>query len=94
MGKFMVQGRDAGSFMNYISANEVNGQSGRITYTQWLNDKGGIEADLTVTRLDSDCFLIVTAAETQIREFDWLKQHIPADANCVLTDVTSAMGVI
>jgi 4-methylaminobutanoate oxidase (formaldehyde-forming) len=60
MGKFLVQGRDAGRFLNYISANEVNGAPGRsanevngapgrITYTQWLNEDAGIEADLTIS---------------------------------------------
>ena len=57
-------------------------------------DQGGIEADLTVTRLSATAFLIVTGAETAVRDFDWLKRHTPADAHAVLTDVSSGMGVI
>ena len=92
--KFRLQGRDAARVLNPVCANEVDVRPGRIVYTQWLNERGGIEADLTVTRLAEDCFLIVTAAATEFRDLDWLQRHIPADAHCVLTNVTSAMGVI
>ena len=54
MSKFLVQGRDAGRVLNHISANDVDGEAGRITYTQWLNDKGTLEADLTVTKLGDE----------------------------------------
>ena len=92
--KFRLQGRDAARVLNPICANNVDVRPGRIVYTQWLNCRGGIEADLTVTRLAEDCFLIVTAAATEVRDFNWLQRHIPADAHCVLTNVTSALGVI
>ena len=92
--KFRLEGRDASIVLNNVSANDVDVSVGRIVYTQWLNDNGGIETDLTVTRIAGDCYLIVTAAETEVRDFNWLKKHIPTDAACVLTNVTSAMGVI
>lgn len=92
--KFRLEGRDAMPVLNRICANDVDVASGRLVYTQWLNDRGGIEADLTVTRLDEHAYLIVTAAETQTRDFAWLRNSIPADSHCVLTDITSAMGVI
>ena len=92
--KFRLEGRDAARVLNTVCANDVEVRPDRIVYTQWLNDRGGIEADLTVTRLTEDCFLIVTAAATEVRDFNWLQRHIPADAHCVLTNVTSAMGVI
>jgi len=92
--KFRLEGRDAASVLNRVCANNVDVPPGRLVYTQWLNERGGIEADLTVTRLAEDTFFIVTAAETEIRDFYWLKKHIPADAHCVLTNVTSGMGVI
>ena len=92
--KFRLEGRDAASTLNRICANDIDVRPGRIVYTQWLNERGGIEADLTVTRLAWDSFLIVTAAATEVRDFHWLKTHIAADAHCVLTNVTSAMGVI
>ena len=92
--KFRLEGRDAARVLNRICTNDVDVRPGRIVYTQWLNERGGIEADLTVTRLTPDSFLIVTAAATEVRDFHWLKTHIPADAHCVLTNVTSALGVI
>ena len=92
--KFRFEGPDAVKVLNRVSANDIDVRPGRIVYTQWLNEKGGIEADLTVTRLTDNVFLVVTAAETEVRDFHWLKSHIPDDAHCVLTNVTSAMGVI
>ena len=92
--KFMVQGRDAIRVLNRVCANDIDVSPGRIVYTQWLNERGGIEADLTVTRLSEICYLVVTAAATEIRDFNWLQRHIPADSHCTLTNVTSAMGVI
>ena len=92
--KFRLEGRDAVSVLNLVCANDVDVAPGRLVYTQWLNDKGGIEADLTVTRLSATAFLIVTGAESETRDFNWLKRHIPADAHAVLTNVSSAMGVI
>ena len=92
--KFRLQGTDAARVLNHVCANDVDVRPGRIVYTQWLNDRGGIEADLTVTRLTRDDYLIVTAAATEVRDFDWLQRHIPPDAHCALTNVTSGMGVI
>ena len=92
--KFRLEGRDALRVLNPVCANDVDVPVGRLVYTQWLNERGGIEADLTITRLAEDAFLVVTAAETENRDFHWLKNHVPADANCVLTNVSSGMGVI
>ena len=92
--KFMVQGREAVRVLNRVCANDIDVSPGRIVYTQWLNERGGIEADLTVTRLNEICYLVVTAAATETRDFNWLQRHIPADSHCTLTNVTSAMGVI
>lgn len=92
--KFRLEGTDACRILNRVCANNIDVADGRIVYTQWLNDRGGIEADLTVTRLDRTCFMIVGGAETEVRDFNWLKRHIPSDAHCVLTNVSSGMGVI
>ena len=92
--KFRLEGADAARVLNRVCTNNIDVRPGRIVYTQWLNERGGIEADLTVTRLSEESFLIVTAAATEVRDFHWLKDHIPRDAHCVLTNVTSAMGVI
>ena len=92
--KFRLEGRDAARVLSPVCANDIDVAPGRVVYTQWLNERGGIEADLTVTRLGADVFMIVSAAETEVRDFYWLKRHIPDDAHCFLTNVTSAMGVI
>ena len=92
--KFRLEGRDALSVLSQVCANEVDVTPGKLVYTQWLNPKGGIEADLTVTRLSATTFLIVTGAESETRDFNWLKRHIPADSLAVLTNVSSGMGVI
>jgi 4-methylaminobutanoate oxidase (formaldehyde-forming) len=92
--KFRFEGRDTVAVLNRICANNIDVTPGRVVYTQWLNERGGIEADLTVTRLTEHAFMIVSAAETEVRDFYWLKRHIPDDAHCVLTNVTSGMGVI
>jgi 4-methylaminobutanoate oxidase (formaldehyde-forming) len=91
--KFSVQGPDAERVLNHISANEVAVEPGRIVYTQWLNEQGGIEADLTITRIAEDHYLVVTSAGAQVRDFAWLRRHIPEDARCTATDVTSAYAV-
>jgi len=92
--KFRVQGRDACSALNRICANNIDVPADRLVYTQWLNERGGIEADLTVTRLAEDDFLVITGVATQVRDFDWLRQHISEDAHCVATDVTSGYAVL
>ncbi len=92
MAKFLVQGRDAGRVLNYISANEVNGPAGVITYTQWLNEGGTLEADLTVTKLDDERYWVV-ASDTAHRHVEtWLRRHIPDDAYAFVTDVTSGFA--
>ncbi len=92
--KIMVQGPDAEKFLNQICANNVSVDPDRIVYTQWLNDRGGIEADLTVKRLAEDQYLVVTGAASQIRDHDWLRRHITSDLRVVTTDVTSGYSVL
>jgi len=92
MGKFMVQGRDAGRCLNRISGNQVDAASGMITYTQWMNERGTLEADLTVTKLSDDKFMVVVT-DTMVRHaHTWLKRNIPDGAHAFVTDVTSAYG--
>jgi glycine cleavage system T protein len=93
-GKFLLQGPDAEAVLNQICANDVAVPVGKIVYTQWLNERGGIEADLTVTREAADRYLIVTAAATQTRDFAYLQDHIPTDARAIATDITSAHAVL
>ncbi len=92
--KFMVEGRDACSVLNHISANNIDVAAGKVVYTQWLNNRGGIEADLTVTRLSATRFLVVSGSAVQTRDFAWLKRHIPVDAHCMAIDVSSGMPML
>ena len=92
--KFRLEGRDACAVLNRVCGNDVDVAPGKLVYTQWLNDKGGIEADLTVTRLSDTAYLIIGGAETETKDFNWLKRKTPADAHAVLTNVTSGMGVL
>src|SRR5665811_1235598 len=89
MAKFAVQGRDAGRLLDRLSANNVDGPSGMITYTQWLNDGGLIEADLTVTKLGDEDFFVVASDSAHRHVETWLRRHIGADENAFVTDVTS-----
>ena len=93
-GKFVLEGADAESVLNQICANDVSVPVGKLVYTQWLNERGGIEADVTITREALDRYLIVTAAATQVRDFAWLKDHIPAGARAVAVDVTSGQATL
>ena len=92
--KFLVQGPDAETVLNTICANDIAVPVGKMVYTQWLNERGGIEADLTITREAVDQFLVVTAAATQTRDLAWLKSHIPADARAFVVDVSSGTAVL
>ena len=92
--KYLLQGRDAETVLGRVCANDVAVPVGKVVYTQWLNERGGIEADLTVTRLAADKYLVVTAPGTQTRDFNWLQRHITDDEFAILTDVSSGYAVL
>ncbi len=93
-GKIRAEGADAAAVLNRICANEIDVETGRLVYTQFLNHRGGIECDCTVTRLSETAFLIVTPGATLMRDLAWLKRHTPDDAHVVYTDVTAAEAVL
>ena len=92
--KFRVEGVDAEAVLQRLCANDVAVPAGRTVYTPWLNPRGGIEADLTVTRLGEHSFLVVTSAASATRDLAWLRRHIPAEARCAVVDVTGAEAVL
>jgi 4-methylaminobutanoate oxidase (formaldehyde-forming) len=94
MSKFLVQGRDAGEVLNYISANDVDGECGVITYTQWLNESGTLEADLTVTKLTEDRFMVVVTDTMHRHAETWMRRNTPEGAHAFVTDVTSGYAQI
>ena len=92
-GKLRVEGRDAMAFMNYIGGGNYDVPVGKIVYTQFLNSKAGIEADVTVTRIEEHCFLVVTPAATRLADQTWMRRN-QGDFNVVITDVTAGEGVL
>lgn len=92
--KYMVDGRDACAVLGWICANNVDVPLGKLVYTQCLNERGGIEADVTVTRVAEDSYLFVTAATSQARDFTWLRRNIPDGAHAFIRDVTSGLPML
>jgi 4-methylaminobutanoate oxidase (formaldehyde-forming) len=91
MSKFLVQGKDAGKILNKISANNVDGECGVITYTQWLNHTGKLEADLTVTKLEDEKYFVVVTDTMHRHAETWMKKHFEGH-HAFVTDMTSAYG--
>ncbi len=92
--KYVLKGRDALAALDLICANDVRKPVGSLTYTQLLDDRGGIQADLTVGRVADDEFYIVTGTGFATHDFDWIRRNIPAGAHAELLDVTSAWSVL
>ncbi len=92
--KYELSGPDALKALDWICANDVNKPVGRLTYTQLLNTRGGIEADLTVARFAEDKFYIVTGTGFRTHDFGWISDHIPAGLNCTLSDITEDWGTL
>jgi glycine cleavage system T protein len=92
-GKIRVEGRDALTFLQRVCANQMDVAIGRIVYTQMLNERGGIECDLTVTRLSEAAFFLVVPGATLQRDLAWLRRHL-GDEFVVITDVTAAEAVL
>lgn len=91
--KFEVRGPDAAAALDWVCANDIARPGGRLTYTQLLNSRGGIEADLTVARLAEDHFYIVTGTGFRTHDFGWIADHLPKGDHH-LTDVTEEWGTL
>ena len=92
-GKLRVEGPDAEALLNHVCGADMSVPVGKIVYTQFLNQAGGIEADITVTRLSETAYLVVTPAATRLADQTWIERH-RGDLNAVVTDVTAAEGVL
>ncbi len=92
-GKLRIEGPDAEAFLNQVCGADMSVPSGKIVYTQFLNPRAGIEADVTVTRLAETAYLIVTPAATRPADETWLRRHL-GDHRAVITDVTAGEGVL
>ncbi|MDX1592892.1 MAG: FAD-dependent oxidoreductase, partial [Gammaproteobacteria bacterium] len=92
---FLVQGSDALALLDRLSTAAMDVAVGRVVYTQWLNARGGIEADVTVTRLGAERFLVTSPAACQTRDLAWLQRHIDdLEAACLATDMTSGITTL
>lgn len=94
LAKFEIAGSNALTLLQRIAGADLDTVVGKVTHTQLLNERGGIEADVTVTRLAADRFYLVTASGLGRHDVTFLLQHAPADGTVVVTDVTSAHGVL
>ncbi len=86
-----MRGEGAAAFLERLCANRVAGEVGRVVYTQLLNARGGVECDLTVTRLAEDVFRVVTGTAFGRHDLAWLRQHAPGDGSVEVADVTSSL---
>ncbi|MEP3047125.1 MAG: FAD-dependent oxidoreductase [Roseibium sp.] len=92
-GKIRIEGPDAEQFLNYVGGGNYSVPVGKIVYTQLLNNTGGIEADVTVTRLSETAYIVVTPAATRLADETWLRRNV-GDYRVVITDVTAGEAVI
>jgi 4-methylaminobutanoate oxidase (formaldehyde-forming) len=92
--KFEISGRNALALLQRVAGADMDTAVGKVTYTQLLNERGGIEADVTVTRLADDRFYLITGAGFGRHDVTFLLQHAPTDGSVTITDVTSAYGVL
>jgi glycine cleavage system aminomethyltransferase T/glycine/D-amino acid oxidase-like deaminating enzyme len=92
--KLRLEGSDAEAVLQRLCANDVAVPPGRLVYTAMLNDRGGFESDLTVTRLAGDAYLIVTGSAQGTRDLDWIRRHLPVGVRVTITDVTGASAVL
>ena len=92
--KFELRGRDAAQALGWICANDVDRPVGSLVYTQLLNERGGIECDLTVARLAADRYYLVTGTGFATHDFDWISRQLPPALDASLSDVTSGYAVL
>ena len=92
--KIEIRGRGAASFLESLTDNRVARAVGALTYTQMLNDGGGIECDFTVTRLADDRFRVITGTAFGQHDLSWIKAHAPQDGSVEVEDVTSSLACI
>jgi len=92
--KFEVVGPDAGRALNWICSNEIDREPGKVIYTQMLNERGGVECDLTVTRLGEQAFYVVTGTGSITHDFHWITRNLSPDLDASLVERTREFGVL
>ncbi len=92
--KYEVSGRGAEALLDRLCANRLPAATGRVALTQMCTPRGGVECDVTVTRLAEDRFYVVSAAATERHDYDWIQRHLPEDGSVCLENLTSRYGVL
>ncbi len=92
--KYLVKGEDACRVLQRISCNDVDIAPGRMVYTHWLNERGGIEADLTLSRIDEQTYIVVSGAGAARRDLAWLDRHIEPEARAIVVDITAQWAIL
>jgi 4-methylaminobutanoate oxidase (formaldehyde-forming) len=93
-GKIEIKGPGALPFLQGITDNQMDKPIGSVTYTQMLNDKGGIECDLSVSRMGEDHYYLVTGTAFIKHDLSWIQKHLPDDRSVTVNDVTSSKACI
>ncbi len=93
-GKIEVRGPGALAFLQRLAANNMDKPVGSITYTQFLNNSGGIESDVTVTRLAEDMFRLISGTSFVSNDLGWIRLHMPENGSVEVTDVTENWGCL
>jgi glycine cleavage system aminomethyltransferase T/glycine/D-amino acid oxidase-like deaminating enzyme len=89
--KIEISGSGAGAYLETLCSNNVNKGKGSVTYTQMLNDHGGIESDVTITQVDENSFRMISGTALHTHDWSWLSDHLPGDGSVVLKDVSAAL---
>ena len=92
--KYRAVGRDVVKALSWLCANDIEKPVGTVIYTQMLNDRGGIECDLTVTRIAQNDYYLVTGTGFATHDLDWIRRNIPDDCDMQIDEVTPAWGVL
>lgn len=92
--KYELAGPGARALLDRLCANRLPKLIGRMCLTQMCTPKGGIECDVTVTKLAEDHYYVVSAAATELHDYDWIARHVPDDGSVTLTNTSSSVGVL
>jgi len=93
-GKLAVEGPDAQALLGRLAPNDLDVPSGRTVYTPFLNERGGYESDLTISRVGDERWFVVTGSAQRVRDADWIRRHTPPGARVRVTDETEAWATL
>ena len=92
--KYEIEGPGARAFLNYLAANNIDKPVGAVTYTQLCTERGTVEADLTIVRVEAEKFMLITGTSYGLHDSEWIKKHMPKDGSVTMRDITSAYAML